>query len=588
METDPLPAPCTFPHSPSSSLLVRFLRTLQIPALAIALIATAPASDLAENLFKAGQKAERAGDTLHAYLLYVRAAQADPRNATYAARKLALQGLTTLSAKTTLGPDPVEVARATPPALDTDDPDSDDPASDDPKSDESAVDPNADPNEPPAEAVTAAELKEAREALPPPHLAGSPDKKTFDIKGDARMVFERVASAYGITVIFDQDYQAVQPFTFRMNDADYREALHGLEAVSDSFLIPLGPKLALVCRDTAQKRTEREPVAAVLIPIPERLSIQEAQELVQAVQTTLEIRRIATDPTKHVIFMRDRASKIMAAQQILASLSRARTQIEVEVEFIEVAKTSSLGYGLNLPNEISLVNFGNFLHNAATPAGFTKFLTFGGGFSLFGMGITDAAAFATVAKATANNLLRAQVISLDGQPVSLHVGTHYPVITNAYVGNTNTSTNGSSQVFTPPPTINFEDLGLVLKITPAVHGDDEVTLDVDAEFKVLGASTAVGIPIISNRKFTGKVRLKDGEWAVIAGLLTNLDSDSLTSYPGIGHVPFFGRLLGQTSIEKDSGQVLLVLKPRLLNLPPWEFPNKTIWVGTDTRPLTLF
>ena len=550
------------------------------------MIAPAPASDFAENLFKAGQKAERAGDMLHAYLLYVRAAAADPKNVVYAERKFALQTVTTMSASTTLGPDPVEVARSTPEPANpfVDDPDSDDPPPDGPPADEPVKDDTA-----PAEAVTAQELKEAREALPPPRLIASPEKKSFDIKGDARMVFERVASAYGITVIFDQDYQAVQPFTFRMNDAGYQEALRGLQAVSDSFLIPIGPKIALVVRDTVQKRAEREPVVAVSIPIPERLSVQEAQELVQAVQQTLEIRRISTDPTKHVIFMRDRASKILAAQSILSTLSRSRPQIALEVEFIETGKTSSLAYGMNLPTQFSLVNFGNVLHNTGSiPSGLTKLLTFGSGATLLGIGITDAAAFATVAKGTTSSLLRGHMVSLDGQAATLHVGSRYPIITNTYIGNTNTSFNGSSQVFTPPPTVNFEDLGLVMKITPSVHGDDEVTLDVDAAFKVLGPITSTGIPIISNRKFTGKVRLKDGEWAVIAGLVTNLDSETFTGYPGILHIPFIGRLLGQTTVEKDSSEVLLVLKPRLLNLPPWEFSSKPIWVGTDTRPITLY
>jgi len=49
--------------------------------------------------------------------------------------------------------------------------------------------------------------------------------------------------------------------------------------------------------------------------------------------------------------------------------------------------------------------------------------------------------------------------------------------TNGYFG----STTGTGQVFAPPPTINFEDLGLVLKVTPHVHGVDEVSLDIDAE-----------------------------------------------------------------------------------------------------------
>lgn len=549
--------------------MVKFLRTIAVSALAVAL-GSIPAwpSDFAESLFKAAEKAERAGDTLHAYLLYARAAAADPNNAGYAAKKSALRGIATLSEKEELGADPA--------SPDPDASEDADAAEAPPDADAAGLDPDA----------AAHDLMDTRQALPPPRLTASADKKDFDLKGDARSIFEKVAGAYGISIVFEADYPALPALRFSMNDAGYQEALRGLEAATDSFLVPIGPKIALVARDTAPKRALYEPVVIDSIPIPERLSAQEAQELLQAVNATLETRHIALDPAKHAIIIRDKESKVMAARSILDTLSRARAQVEVEVDFLETDKTSSLNYGMNLPNDLSLVNFSNFLNNAVSiPSGLSTILQFGGGTTLLGLGITQASAFATIANATSENLLKAQVVALDGQAASLLVGDHYPIVTNAYIGNTS---NTPGQVFTPPPTINYEDLGLVLKITPTIHDEGEVTLDIDAEYKVLGASTAVGIPIISNRKFTGKVRLKDGEWAVIAGLVSSTNSDSLTGYAGIGRIPFLRRLFGQTDIEKDSTEVLLVLKPHLMNLPPWDFPTQTIWMGTDTRPLTVF
>jgi general secretion pathway protein D len=546
--------------------MVKFLRTIAVSAFAVAWFSIpAVSSDFAESLFKAAEKAERAGDTLHAYLLYSRAAAADPHNTAYAAKKTALRGIATLSAREELGDDP---ASPDPDATDADNDDGTPP------------DPDADPE------AQARDRLDARRALPPPRLVASPDKMDFNLKGDARMIFEKIGAAYDFQVVFEPDYQGLPAITFRMNEAGYLDALRGLEAVTDSFVVPLGPKVVLVARDTAPKRAQYEPVIIDSIPIPERLSPQEAQELVQAINTTLETRHISLDPAKHAIIIRDKQSKVMAARHILDTLSRARPQIEIEVDFLETDKTSSLNYGMNLPNDLSLVNFSSFLHNSVSvPSGLSTILQFGGGTTLLGIGITSASAFATIANATSENLLKAQVVALDGQPTSLLVGDHYPVVTNAYIGNTS---NTPGQVFTPPPTINYEDLGLVLKITPSVHDGDEVTLDVSAEYKVLGASNGVGIPIISNRKFTGKVRLKDGEWAVIAGLVSTTNSDSLTGYAGIGSIPFLRRLFGSTDIEKDRTDVLLVLKPHLMNLPPWDFPNRTIWMGTDTRPLTVF
>ena len=177
------------------------------------------------------------------------------------------------------------------------------------------------------------------------------------------------------------------------------------------------------------------------------------------------------------------------------------------------------------------------------------------------------------------------MVAADGQAATLHIGNRYPIMTNGYYGNA----TGAGTVYTPPPTINYEDIGLVFKVTPSVHDDGEVTLDIDTEFKVLGAASAIaGIPIISSRKYTGKVRLKDGEWAVLAGLTETLDSDVRTGIPGLMQIPWIGRLFSQNNIEHDSTEVLLVLKPHLTVMPPWETVTRPIWIGTETRPVTLF
>jgi len=291
------------------------------------------------------------------------------------------------------------------------------------------------------------------------------------------------------------------------------------------------------------------------------------------------------------VYARDQVSKLRAARKMFANLSQMRAQVEVDVELLEVDKNSTLNYGLSLPNSFPLVNFGNFLNNAANNSaalgGVTSFLTFGGGATLMGIGITPASLFATVSKSWATNLLEAQIVSVDGQAATLHVGERYPVVTNAYVG---TVTPGSGTVYTPPPTVTYQDLGLVLKVTPTVHDNEEVTLDLDTQYSLLGGSSGTtGIPIISNRQFTGKLRLKAGEWAVIAGLIQVNDTNAQNGIAGLASIPILGRLLfSQTNRTTESNEVLIVLKPNLLTLTPSDSVPETIWVGTETHPLTAF
>jgi len=526
---------------------VKFLRILVVFAV------LAPASDLAEQMFKAAEKAERAGDILHAYLLYARAAALEPSNLVYASRRMALQTETALNAREELGPDPAALG-------------------------EKAA--NASPPD-------ASEMLEAREALPPPHLQGSPDKKTFDLKGDARTIFEKVGEAYGIQMVFEADYQAPPAFTFRMTDVGYEVALHALETVANSFLVPLNPRLALVVRDTPQKRTEKMPAMSVAIPIPERMSAQDAQEIVQAVQQTLEIRRINVDPTRHLVVLRDQASKVQAAEVLFANLSRIRPQVEVDVELVSIDKTSSLAYGISPPNQFAMVSMSTFLSNVpvipAVVNGVVR--AFGGGASVFAIGANQASLLASVAQSKTTNLMSAQIVALDGQAATLKVGERYPIITSGYYG----TATGTGTVYAPPPTVNFQDLGLVLKVTPSIESGDAVSLDIDVEYKLIaGASGISGIPIISNQQYTGKLSLKFGEWGVVAGLIQLTFSDTRSGMLGLSNIPVLGRLFSKNNVEKDSSEVLIVLKPHLTALPPWEYLPKPLWVGTETRPITSF
>ncbi len=345
-----------------------------------------------------------------------------------------------------------------------------------------------------------------------------------------------------------------------------------------------------VVRDTPQKRTEMSPSVAIAIPIPERISVQDATEMMTAVQQSLEIRKFSLDPVKRVVYLRDQAWKIAAARTMFNTLSRSRAQVEVDIDFLEVRKGSSLGYGLSLPTSSELISFSSLLRNTPTStSGLTKFFTFGGGATFMGVGIASSTVIATFTKSDSDVILKSQIVTLDGQPATLHVGERYPIITASYSGgSTGVGGVGAATGLSAPPTVNFEDLGLTLKLTPTVHDGGEVSLEISSEFRVLGAINADGLPTISNRKYEGKVRLAMDESAIVAGLLNTTEGDTRTGIFGLASIPLLGRLLRSNTLDKSSSQVLVVLRPHLTNLPPWEFGSQTIWVGTETKPLSLF
>ena len=87
----------------------------------------------------------------------------------------------------------------------------------------------------------------------------------------------------------------------------------------------------------------------------------------------------------------------------------------------------------------------------------------------------------------------------------------------------------------------------MIKVTPHVASVDEVKLGLDAEFKLLGATTSNGIPVVGNTQYQSKVDVKTGEWAVLSGLMTSQEAKTITGLPILSYIP----LLRNNTITKD-------------------------------------
>jgi general secretion pathway protein D len=252
-----------------------------------------------------------------------------------------------------------------------------------------------------------------------------------------------------------------------------------------------------------------------------------------------------------------------------------------------VSRSDMLAYGVTLPNSFPIITFSDFLNSTPQLASnLAGLLLFGGGQTMFGIGVISSSLEATLTRSKGSVLLRASMRSLDGLPASLHVGQKYPILTAGYFGPASFSTPGAT-TFRPPPSFQFEDLGLAVKATPHMQGTEAVTVTLETEFKLLvNGQSLNGVPVISNRSLKSETMLKMGEWAVVAGLMEDQDARTIAGIAGLSSIPLLGTLMRNTTHNTEGDEVLVMIRPTLLTKPPDESDEREYRMGSETRPLT--
>lgn len=516
--------------------MFRFLAVL------VAFASLSSAADIAERIARAAKSAENKGQIVRAYMLYAAAAARDPQNPTYRANRDALEPAAKLLSKAD-----IEEADITP--------------------DLAEIERESDNPEPPIELAKKSDWERDENLQPLPKLQPSQPSGGFDIRGDEKSLFENVAKAFGLRAIFDPQLEMHGNLRFNISQADFRTVMEGLTAATNTFMFPVSMREFYVARDTEVKRNELEPQILLTFPLPNALDQKDLIEAANVVRITLNLRTIGYDSANRIVMVRDRYTRAKTGRALLEALLLPKGQVSFEVEFLTFDSDRSFHYGLSLPTSVSLVNDAKIAHfNVTFPSGLTGAYYFLGGAPwMVGLDVAQSASlFATYSESHSQALYDATVVVSDGQTANLHIGEKYPIPTTLYTGPTS---GQSASIYNPVGQVTLQDLGVILKLTPRINREGNISLDVEASLNSLGTQTFNTVPAIAERTFKGNVNVREGEWAIIAGLNTQSQSRTRNGIAGLSDVPIMNQLFSENNRDLAMSDTLLVIKPHITRTP---------------------
>ncbi len=166
---------------------------------------------------------------------------------------------------------------------------------------------------------------------------------------------------------------------------------------------------------------------------------------------------------------------------------------------------------------------------------------------------------ALLGDATTNVMAEASILTLDNEEAELSVGQEVPFVTGSF-----TNTGAAQGSVNPFQTIQREDVGLKLKITPQINEGDALILEIELENSTLTRSTEAVDLITNERTITQKVLIENGQLLVMGGLVDDQVLEIDEKVPFLGDIPALGRLFKSQSSTVQKRTLMVLIRPVII------------------------
>ena len=396
---------------------------------------------------------------------------------------------------------------------------------------------------------------------------------------DAKVVYQAIAKAAGVNVLFDPDFNSKR-IQVDLNNVSLLDALRIVGVMSDTFWRPVTANTIFVAQNSRTKRQELDEQAVQTFYLTNAWQQNDLNDVQTALRNVMPNAKVYGVQSQNAIVMRATPDELLLAQQLIDDLDKARGEVVVDIAVLEVSKNwernlgmswpSSFGVSLQ-PNCAATNSCGSTTSSSSSSSSGSSTSTVSP--TLYNLAHLNSTDFAvSVGSATLNLLLTdnntkvlqsPRIRATDAQKATMKIGSRIPIATGSYQTGAATALV-SSLVNTQ---FQYQDVGVNIEMTPSIHYDHDVTLKIKIEVSAeSGTETISGVtePIISQRVVDQVIRLREGEASILGGIQNNQEQNNWNGIPGLSAIPILKYLFGSRDHIIQDDDIVFVVVPHIV------------------------
>jgi type II secretory pathway component GspD/PulD (secretin) len=393
-----------------------------------------------------------------------------------------------------------------------------------------------------------------------------------------------IGDTTGINIMIEQGAQSLvtRPVNANIEGVTVEQALNLILTANQLWYKVMNERTILIIQENAQKRQQYEDQVIRTFYV----SHADPQELFQLISQVMRIQGVAIQPvisvnkTTNTITVRSTPNLVNIIEKVIQANDRPRAEIVIDIELLEVNRQRAKELGLNLSQyQIGAIFSPEGPPGAAggdevdpgAPGGVTGTLNTTFNLNTITQGISAADFYLTVPQAIVKFLAsdsrtrliaKPQLRGAEGTDIELNLGDEVPVPQTTYGG---FAAGGINTV--PIQSFVYRPVGVIVKMNPRVTFENEIVLGIEVENSTLGGNLIVAgqsLPTFGTRKVRTRMRLREGESNLLAGLVREEDRRVLRGLPGLLRVPILKDIFGGTEDQITQTDIVILMTPRIV------------------------